>query len=237
MPILLDVLAEKSVAKDFNNAGSFPGLNSVCKTQAHVNDWHPWEDFTYDTIKQIFKKELSRRYKGESEPQPLPLDLRVLKEDATQDALGRFPIPIVNYALNSIGGTEHFSRGSRCYQHGVYIPDWSVVSQSHVGVTGGMLNILPGDTKISSKWWSSMLKDFDNFDEWKKVLNQIVTYMASCSVRYGFIVTDIKVVALRITRQHVPKGLASSRTRREPGSKAPIIISSNPASHTSSEGF
>ncbi|ATY60519.1 hypothetical protein A9K55_005862 [Cordyceps militaris] len=238
MPTLLEVLAEKSVAKDFNSTDSITGPNTDCKTDISVDDWRPWEDFTYDNIKHILKKELSRRYKGESEPQPLPLDLRVLKEDATQDALGRFPIPIVNYALNSSGGTEHFGRGSRCHADGIYVPDWSVVSQSHAGVIGEMLNMLPGDTKISSKWWSSMLEDDDrNFGEWKKVLDQIVTYMASCSARYGFIVTDTEVVALRIFRQYVSAGLAVYRPRRKRWSDATVRLSSDPVSTASSEEF
>ncbi|OAA34477.1 hypothetical protein BBO_09195 [Beauveria brongniartii RCEF 3172] len=170
MPTILKALVEKSVARDFNNANSITRPNTDCKTEISVDDWCPWEDFTYENIKYIFRKELGRRYKGDSEPLSLPLDLCVLREDMTQDALGRFPIPIINYALSSGGGTEHFGRGSRCQLDTMYAPDWSVVLYSHVS-TEGMLNILPGDMKISSKWWSGMLDDEDNFDEWKKVLN------------------------------------------------------------------
>ncbi|KAM3510836.1 hypothetical protein MY11210_005498 [Beauveria gryllotalpidicola] len=176
MPTVLKALAEKSVAKGFNNANSLTGLNSRCDTGISIESWHLWEDFTYDNIEMIFRKELGRRYKGEGEPQPLPLDLLVLKEDATQDALGR-------------------------------------------------------DTKISSKWRSSMLEDSDDdensFEERKKVLDQVVSYVASWFTRYGFIITDTEVVALRITRQYVSAGIAAQRTRRR-RSGATIIPSSDP---------
>ncbi|KAM3555348.1 hypothetical protein MY1884_005635 [Beauveria asiatica] len=236
MPTILEALADKSVARDFDNANSITGPNTDCKTEISVDDWCPWEDFTYKNIKCIFKKELGRRYKGDNEPLPLPLDLCVLREDTTQDALGRFPIPIINYALSSGGGTEHFGRGSRCQPDAMYAPDWSVVSCSHSS-TEGMPNILPGDTKISSKWWSGMLDDEDNFDEWKKVLDQIVTYLALWSTRYGFIITNTEVVVLRISRQRLHAGIAAHRTRRIRRSDATIIPSSDPVSIASSEGF
>ncbi|KAM3510860.1 hypothetical protein MY11210_005522 [Beauveria gryllotalpidicola] len=207
MPTVLKALAEKSVAKGFNNANSLTGLNSRCDTGISIESWHLWEDFTYDNIEMIFRKELGRRYKGEGEPQPLPLDLLVLKEDATQDALGRFPIPIVRSTL----GAE---------------------------VAGGIVNILPRDTKISSKWRSSMLEDSDDdensFEERKKVLDQVVSYVASWFTRYGFIITDTEVVALRITRQYVSAGIAAQRTRRR-RSGATIIPSSDPLSNASSD--
>ncbi|KAJ4161591.1 uncharacterized protein LMH87_007622 [Akanthomyces muscarius] len=238
MPTILEALAEKSVAKDFNCILGVAGSNTACDTTISIEQWHSWEDFTYNNIKQIFKKDLGRRYKGENEPSPLPMDLDVFKEDATQDALGRFPVPIVNYALDSSGGSEHFGRGSRCETNDMYVPDWSVLSKPHAIEAGMMLNMLPGDTKISSKWRSSMLEDNDGkFDEWKKVLDQVVTYMAWWSARYGFIVTDTEVVALRIHRQHVPDGLAVHRPRRSRRSDATITLSSDPVSIASSEGF
>lgn len=43
----------------------------------------------------------------------------------------------------------------------------------------------------------------------------MVTYIAAWSVRYGFIVTDVEVVVLRITRQYTPSGIAAGRIRRE----------------------
>ncbi|KAM3543663.1 hypothetical protein ARSEF1564_003423 [Beauveria bassiana] len=97
--------------------------------------------------------------------------------------------------------------------------------------------VLCAGPRRSSKWWSGMLDDDDNFDEWKKVLDQIVTYLALWSTRYGFIITNTEVVVLRINRHRLHAGIAANRTRRIRRSDATIIPSSDPVSIASSEGF
>ena len=77
--------------------------------------------------------------------------------------------------------------------------------------TGALLNLVPGDTKISTKFWAEMIHDVANYNEWRKVLTQVVSYSAEHRVRYGFIVTDAGLTVIRITRQYVSGGLAAGR--------------------------
>ncbi|KAF4512591.1 hypothetical protein G6O67_001708 [Ophiocordyceps sinensis] len=58
---------------------------------------------------------------------------------------------------------------------------------------GCFLNLVPGDTKISSKWTPAF---------YTNVLAQTVSYSAERHVRYGFIATDTVLVVLRIARQY-----------------------------------
>ncbi|KAM3550345.1 hypothetical protein ARSEF4850_008392 [Beauveria asiatica] len=237
MPTILDALTEPSVARNLNNDHAATGPNSIIDSAISIEGWSEWEDFTYENLRTIFKKQLGLRYQGELEPEPLAQDLYILNEDSADDAMRRFPIPIVNYALNSAKGTEHFGRGSRCASEG-YTPDWSVVSNDHftegedAALKERFLNILPGDTKLSSKWTSEIETDPSRVLEWDKVVRQVVTYMAAWSVRYGFIVTDLEVVVLRITRQYVRTGIAAGRSRRKyrRASNVTITLGSDPVS-------
>ncbi|KAJ2898884.1 hypothetical protein MKZ38_003604 [Zalerion maritima] len=189
------------------------GSNSIVTTSIAVENWQPWPDFDYGTLTRIFRRELDEEYRGEPEPRPLNNDLRICNEETLEDVLRRFISPIVNYALNWQLGSPHYGRGSRCGPG--YRPDWSVISASCLDEYGRYANVLPGDTKLDAKWWSGMVDEEDNFGEWQKVVSQIVTYMASHNTRYGFIITDACVVALRITRRPIGVGLAAGRPRRE----------------------
>jgi hypothetical protein len=124
---------------------------------------------------------------------------------------------VVNYALANQTGSSHFGRGSRC-PSGEFKPDWSVVSDSRLDAYGYYANVLAGDTKLSAKWRPEMVKSRKDRDkeEWKKVMSQILTYMASHHSRYGFIITDKALVALRLTRKPLHSGIAAQRSRRPP---------------------
>lgn len=156
MPTILKALTEPSVARNLNNDHAVTRPNTKINSSICIEDWSEWQDFTYENIKAIFKKQLGLRYQGDQEPEALAQDLFILDEDSADDAMRRFPMPVVNYALKSAKGTEHFRRGSRCASKD-YIPNWSVVADDHfiegegVGLSGRFMNILPGDTKISSK--------------------------------------------------------------------------------------
>jgi len=177
-----------------------------------------WPDFSYENITRIFETQLGWSYKGEGEPKPLPRDLTMYNEATADDALRRFPISVVNYALSDalkdVGkeNAAHYGRGGRCPCPN-YVPDWSVVSDRHMA-RDTYLNIVPGDTKVSSKWTSAMADSRHYFTEWQKVVSQVLSYMAQWSVRYGFIVTDAEVVVLRAARQYVAAGIAAARPVR-----------------------
>ncbi len=72
--------------------------------------------------------------------------------------LRRFVCPTVNYALDTANGSSHYGRGTRCGL-GRYKPDWSLVSNQHFASNGGYANLVPGDTKLDSKWRPDMAEE------------------------------------------------------------------------------
>ncbi|EQL03332.1 hypothetical protein OCS_00948 [Ophiocordyceps sinensis CO18] len=92
------------------------------------------------------------------------------------------------------------------YQHAVNTMYWSNC------VTR---NALPGDTKLSKKWWPSMKNDGPlQLKQWRTVVGQVVTYMAYHKTRYGFILTDRCLVVLRLTRLRETPGRAATPHKR-----------------------
>jgi hypothetical protein len=208
---LLDALTAPNVGVDA--ALTRPGPNTDSDTLVSPSDWQPWADFDYATLTRIFRRELNQEYRGEREPRPLYNDLRIYNEESFEDLLRRFVTPVVNYALEEQAGSCHYGRGTRCTNEDLYKPDWSLVSGHHLNGEGGYKNLLPGDTKLDSKWQPEMIDTVD-YSEWQKVVAQVATYMASHCSRYGFIITDAVLVVLRITRREVGPGLAVGRSRR-----------------------
>lgn len=209
---LLEALTRR--ATPFNAEAAIQGTNTVTRTDIEIGNWTDWTDFTYECITNIYRSELATEYHGQMEPRPLKPDLAIHKEVSVEDGLRRFRIPIVNYALERMPGSPHYARGDRCGTSG-FEPDWSCVSDKALVYEGQTYrNLVPGDTKISSKWCPEMRQSHDQWDEWYKVICQIVTYVAEHRVRYGFIVTDDVLVVLRISRQYTEPGLASTRPPR-----------------------
>ncbi|RSL71603.1 hypothetical protein CEP54_001202 [Fusarium duplospermum] len=212
MLTLLHVLTRSNVNVDSSLVPR--GGNSTVNTDVQAPAaWRPWQGFDYATLTTIFRRDLDREYVGSAKPEPLPQDLCIFNEETLDDVLRRFEIPIVNYCLNKRDGIPHFGRGSRCGT--TYKPDWSVISPLRLSQDQCFVNILPGDTKLGKKWWPTMGREGGaRWIEWQKVITQIVTYMADNNSRYGFILSDECLVALRLTRKRSPDTLFTGRTPR-----------------------
>ncbi|KAI1122184.1 hypothetical protein F5Y10DRAFT_254571 [Nemania abortiva] len=209
MATIQDILTQPNIQVD--RSWLKPGSNTTVNTNISPTNWVPWSEFTYENLTRIFHKELSSKYTGpKGRDIPLPQDQVLFHEDTLEDFLRRFIIPDVNYCLDQSECKPHFGRGSRC---GGY-EDWSVVSPSWT-YEGQLINCLPGDTKISSKWWPTMLYDGSPVIEWEKPVAQEETYMVENYTRYGFIITDDCLVVMRATRKPIGPGLAADRPRRQ----------------------
>ena len=91
-------------------------------------------------------------------------------------------------------------------------PDWAGVCRPRTSNAFKPENILPGDTKLSSKWKSSKIQTGSvteaggNRNEWLWPLMQNFTYCLYCQVRYGYIITDQELVVIRLKAGPEPKG-------------------------------
>lgn len=210
MPKILEILTQANVDIDASQLRS--GGNTSVTGLIAPSSWRPWIGFDYRTLSAIFTEELKKDYRFSAKPTPLVEDLRIFTEETLEDILRRFEAPLVNYCLFDQTGSPHFGRGSRC-ESVDYKPDWSTVSHSHLQASKRFENLLPGDTKVSRKWRPEM-KNEGGGAEWRKVMTQIMTYMAYYRSRYGFIITDRCLVPLRITRKPSGPGIARTRTPR-----------------------
>ncbi|KAK3944263.1 hypothetical protein QBC46DRAFT_172528 [Diplogelasinospora grovesii] len=214
---ILQALTRPSEAARFNGTYAPEGQNTTIHSDIAIDTWFPWPDFTYENITRIFATELARQYHGPLEPAALDKDLLIFNEEVAEDGLRRFPVPVVNYALSLMPGAPHYGRGTRCLYFRLKA-DWSLISDMRLDDNNRYVNLVPGDTKLSSKWTPDMLDDEEMFVEWQEVVSQTVTYTAERFGRYGFIVTDSVLVVLRLTRQYTGAGLAANRSPRSAGS-------------------
>ncbi|KAL8796091.1 MAG: hypothetical protein Q9182_007425 [Xanthomendoza sp. 2 TL-2023] len=82
-------------------------------------------------------------------------------------------------------------------------PDWAGIKQS-LGRPGQPPNILPGDTKLGSKWHSSdiepgRVRQVGSHSRWLPAIRQIYTYCVMTDARYGYLITDQELLAVRIS--------------------------------------
>ncbi|KAL8749807.1 MAG: hypothetical protein Q9199_007467 [Rusavskia elegans] len=117
---------------------------------------------------------------------------------------------------HSRGRDKSFNQGWRCgqaYFPGLPLkqestnrklrPDWAGIKQSP-GCPKQPPNILPGDTKLGSKWKSSNIEPgkvskATNRGGWLAAIRQIYTYCIKTDARYGYLLTDKELVAVRIS--------------------------------------
>jgi hypothetical protein len=85
-------------------------------------------------------------------------------------------------------------------------PDWAGVKRSTVSTDvpeAKSRNILPGDTKVSSKWSSTdiehgVVEEAKKKLDWIQPLGQVYTYCVRANARYGYVITAEELVVFRI---------------------------------------
>ena len=198
MATILDILQTENVALDAS------GVNWGANTdndRFQPRNWVPWKEFNYKTLLSIYGGLLGISWTGPRRSESASaFDTEVFSEDMFEDVLRRFVSPVINDALrlacSKIGeDTTHLGRGSRC-EPSSHRPDWSLVARSRMGDNGRYDNLLPGDTKLHRKWYPEMLRDNyeHNYEEWRKPVSRIMTYMMFYESRYGFLITDGNLV-------------------------------------------
>ncbi|GAM35745.1 hypothetical protein TCE0_017r04306 [Talaromyces pinophilus] len=101
------------------------------------------------------------------------------------------PQGIVNITAVSIGGGE-IARIIRNYRPGVAMYDFALPE-------GSGPNRAPGDMKSSWKWDMAMAHDARAFrrTEYRQALSQVNWYINQHRARYGFLLTNVELVAIR----------------------------------------
>ncbi|KAK4078100.1 hypothetical protein Purlil1_12069 [Purpureocillium lilacinum] len=217
---ILDILVKPNPDMDSRSVPA--GLNTYSNDWIPVTGWQPWVDFTYDNLLSVYRHLLNSTWRTPppSTDMAAGFDSHVCDERSLDFFLVKYIWPHVNAALREANhilqwGKEALYLGTGSWCHGDGSPDWSLVSSLRKS-DGRFWNLLPGDTKLSAKWRPDMEQSLNDTErqQWTLPLSQVTTYAAESACRYGFIITDEKLVVLRFTRERVGDGLASTRSTR-----------------------
>ncbi|OGM42742.1 hypothetical protein ABOM_008186 [Aspergillus bombycis] len=223
---LRDYLTRENPCLD--NENSLGGLPTRAEEKL-ISEVVNWADFNIETLESCYGDVLNRHW-----AEPLPdispdltqLEREIFDEDSFEHLLSRSIVPQVNEsierALNGLDedrnrSTISMTRGGRARKSrkltadtsgAMKFPDWAAAQDAGQG----HLNLCPGETKLSNKWTLSANKD----RTWYWPLYQVTTYCADIwDTRYGYIITQDELVALRLSRLPIGSGIALNRSPRQ----------------------
>jgi len=198
------------------------GQNTLGREYLDVTGWELWKGFNYKALRTIFKDVVEAPW---TDPPAAirwsMLDVTYGNEDGLEhQVLSRETISTVNAALlhaqkvSNSSGQLHLARRGRCPygEDNRFNPDWALVHSELFAENGQFLSILPGDSKLSAKWTPDLY--FNDREQWKRPVQQVLTYANDASCRYGFIITDSHLVVFQFALEHVGPGIALSRSAR-----------------------
>jgi len=222
-----------------NSDSSWEGPNTASTTNTHMvpRKIVEWKDFTHDTLQAIYGDILKVEILGQDLPdfsRHLPFHLlHIQDEDSLEALLVRWNNAVVSCALsvtpcqNNIrsGGYPpneiHMARGGHAWIPNMsdkksLRPDWAGITDRLTHQNEKMprrkcyINILPGDSKLSTKW-SSQLPEGAEF---KKPFFQLFKYCELAKVRYGYLLTQEELVVVRVSRREQEETSDSDVPRR-----------------------
>ncbi|KZZ96621.1 hypothetical protein AAL_03850 [Moelleriella libera RCEF 2490] len=100
----------------------------------------------------------------------------------------------INRALKAQNGKPQIIQGDLCPTKDLK-PDWALIDYDQA--TKSPSSFLAGETKLG---WRAKVGDepWLTEDEWQKPIYQTAKYMIASGTRYGYIITDIELVVLRL---------------------------------------
>ncbi|KAL8382078.1 hypothetical protein RB595_006050 [Gaeumannomyces hyphopodioides] len=213
---LLDILTAPNLQRvSLTGPGS---LTIPPWTPAWPGTWVGWKEFNYKTLLSIYEPILNQKCSTWMRREHTEFDIEILNEDTFDHFLTLFNHPIINHALAVALETlerpkikAHLGRGSRCSGKDQGM-DWCLISPNYPGEHNKYANVLPGDSKLQSKWNMGMFST--NHEAWLHPVDQILGYMITAGCRYGYIITDHELYVFRITLQPITSGTAADRPLR-----------------------
>jgi hypothetical protein len=226
-----------------NSNSSWEGTNTASTTNTYMvpRKIVEWKDFTHDTLQAIYGDILKVEILEQDLPdfgRHLPFHLlHIQDEDSLEALLVRWNNAVVSYALSmtpchnnsSSEGYHpneiHMARGGHAWIPNIpnkksLRPDWAGITDhlTHQNEKTPRrkcyINILPGDSKLSTKWRSSR---HPTDAEFKKPFSQLFKYCELANVRYGYLLTQEELVVVRVSRREQEEASDSDAPRRMSG--------------------
>lgn len=224
MPSILSELTRRN--PDVDSSRTRGGANTRVDDWPGVDSWTLWKDFNAKHLYGLYKDVVDAEWRDPPTITKITrFDSQIFDEDSLEhNVLSKTLFPPINAALRSARKTLHLNysfdldlaRGGRCYYNPSgdkrYYPDWSLCSENRPTEGFTYLNLFPGDTKLASKWHSSMFPSV--FNEWVDPVRQILNYCDRLGVRYGFLITDLELVVFRFLREEIGSGISRTRPTR-----------------------
>jgi hypothetical protein len=228
MPNLLEYLTRPNL--EVNRTNLQPGPNSLSIGNYEVEGVQPWADFTLEKALDCFGDILRADIPSDQMHLPAPISqhhLNLTDESSVDAILKKHNHVIVDRSLQlaqprlegrglhlpvswSWGSLSHIEEDPRLR------PDWA--GTIHSG-SPPYENRVPGDTKQSKKWRSTMKDSTSSSEqeEYWKPLRQVLLYCVRVNSRYGYIITDAEALFFRRTKSPEPsQSLSANRPRRQP---------------------
>jgi hypothetical protein len=202
-----------------------PDLNIKTLTTSSTNqyDWEPvegyelWDDFNYATLMGSYGDFLDRDHNAEVLPsvdELLPIEKEIWSErELEQDPLKRDVLAKVNFTIIAAYRYLKFKEDPPtivCGTKGSYAgftSDWIGEQRGHRDP------FLCGETKLSTVFF--MQNTLDAVDHGLDTpVEQCLSYCIRKGTRFGFMISDREMVALRIRAEAIGDGIASQRSRR-----------------------
>lgn len=183
-----------------------PDTSSLNYSYQDITQVGHWENFNYATIIQSFGNELNVKQVA---PDPMPTSPpRAIRDTIFYVRFFEYFIPHLRRALRA--GFEEFQNqvllqqltptvldvGSAANSNDEDKPDLAFVRVDDAVGVGR--NRCPGELKVSWKWSAAWATGPELLQkQFRQALAQVNFYMKQDSARYGFILTDTELVALR----------------------------------------
>ena len=205
-----------------------------------------WDDFEYKFISRLFYDKLQTEVEHLELPDinGLPFHLtEIHDEDSLEALLVRWTNAVVSTAL-AVAQYGHTStnpdtspdtdqifmaRGGQGWIPDTNMtrkscrPDWAGIQANNpvdVTVNGqkrrSYHNILPGDSKLSSKWRIKTFKKDEDRAKFRDPLKQIFTYCLRANARYGYLITQDELVVVRLSYREKMVDEDSDNSSSEP---------------------
>lgn len=203
---------------------------SKCRPGRHTTSrripWtHPqliktWDDFEYNALRTIYggvlREILDHHFAIEQTTVPHLPCCQIHDEKSFESLVAIWNQTVVSKALeatqNNFKDRLPLDRIYMCLGGQAQLPcpgrrpDWAGVKPSTVSTDklgAKSKNVLPGDTKVSSKWSSAniehgVVQEAKKKVDWIQPVGQIYTYCVRANARYGYVITAEELVVFRV---------------------------------------
>ncbi|KAG8533636.1 uncharacterized protein KY384_001377 [Bacidia gigantensis] len=221
-----------------------PGKSTKTSSWARPRQVRKWDGFDFDTLSHFcssrLRKVLEKKFSLREISSGFDESCGCSDEDSLEhNVISKWNYCVLDEALKKcqgylkpVHGSTRMVRGGEVRSPDPnlrYRPDWGCIRSIPPNHEIKCKNLLPGDTKVSGHWSSHQIKDGLVEDTkvnrgWLRPLRQIYTYCLRNGTRYGYLITDAELVAVRIgLSKEVSTECSPSETKRPKRTRSTLV--------------